>query len=171
MMRIICDCFLATSPFRRVLQLNPQPCGYTYWQQTVVQGYHQAQGCIWSARTPFLLKIDLCQMIPTSYSSACTPSGSIFQICPLLPPAPASPQTSSLRNFELLLCGIPNPGIASSLPLATYCTCRSPFLAGTAIAVFKNKVFKTKQKSALYMSIGYSQFLKLVVALSCFTNI
>ena len=145
-MRIICDWFLFISPFRWVLQLNPQPCGYTYWPQTVVQGYQQARACIWSTRIPFLPKIDLCQISPTSYSNACTSSGSIFQIWPLLPPALASPQTPSWRNFKLLLCGIPNPGIASSLPLTTFYTCRSPFLAGTAIAVFKNKIFKNKEK-------------------------
>lgn len=154
MTRIICDRFLSVSPFKQVLQLNPQPCGYTYWQQTVVQGYQQAQGCIWSTLIPSLPKIDLRQITPTSYSNACTSPGSIFQIWPQMP---------DLRSFKLLLCGIPNPAIASSLPLTTYCTCRSPFLAGTA--VLKDKIFKNKQTERIAL------YIFTLADLSRFTNI
>lgn len=133
--------FLSTRPFRPVSQSNPQPCGYTYWQQTALQGYQQAQGCIWSTHIPFQPQKSLVPDITHQLLQLLHLS---WKYCPDLTCSPASPQTP----FKLLLCGIPNPGDASSLPLTAYCTCRSPFLAGTATAVFKN-IFKTK-KSDLY---------------------
>lgn len=93
-------------------------------------------------------------------------SGSTFQTWHLLPPALASPQTPTWRNFKLLLCGIPNPSIASSLPLTTFCTCSSPFIAGAAIAVFKNKISKNRgeKKRPLYVYLGRSCFKNMQAA-------
>ena len=145
-MRIIGDRFPATSPFR--------------WAESAALGLHlltadSSAGLHLKHSHPFptqnWLVPDTTRQLP-QYPHV------FWKYLPDVSSSPTNsgqPQTCSQRNFKLLLCSIPNPGIASSLPPTTSCTCASPFSAGPATEVFKTKIFKNKTKKVTFLLLPW----------------